>query len=105
MREVIRGLVLIGGILGLLGCASLPAQPDDVQPYALLVLPEAIRLLGFDAQNFDPRLRIREMRLTPGPHSLRLAYAGSSPQHADQQADPLRLDTQAGHQYLFEAKT
>lgn len=105
VQETLRWLMLIGGMLWPLGCATLPAQPGEAQPYALLVLPESIRLLALDAQSFDSRLRIREMRLTPGPHSLRLAYAGSSLQHAGQQADPFRLDTQAGHKYLFEAKT
>jgi hypothetical protein len=97
--------MLIGGILGLLGCATLPAQPDEAQPHALLVLPESIRLLALDAQSFDSRLPIKAMRVIPGPHSLRLAYAGGSLPHAGQQADPFRLDTQAGHTYLFEAKT
>ena len=105
MRKAIRGLVLIGVWLGLLGCATLPPQPDDVQPYALLVLPEDIRLLALDAQPFDPRLQIRAMRLTPGFHSLHLAYAGSSAPHAGQQAAPFRLEAQAGHKYVFEAKT
>jgi len=105
MREAIRGLVLIGVWLGLLGCATLPPQPDDVQPYGLLVLPEDIRLLTLDTQTFDSRLRISAIRVTPGPHSLRLAYDGSSAQHAGQQAEPFRLEAQAGHKYLFEAKT
>ena len=105
MREVIRGLVLIGAWLGLLGCATLPEQPGDVQPYALLILPESIRLLALDAQPFDARLRISDIRVTPGPHSLRFVYAGSSAQHAGQQVEPFRLEAQAGYKYLFEAKT
>ena len=105
MRVTRRWLILIGGILGLTSCATLPAQPDDVQPYAVLVLPEVIHLLALDAQPFDPRLRIGAIRVTPGLHSLRFAYVGSSPQHAGQQADPFRLEAQAGYKYLFEAKT
>jgi len=100
-----RLLVLIVGLLGLLGCATLPEQPGETQPYALIVLPEAIRLLALDTQTVDPRLRLREIRVTPGPHSLRFAYAGSSPQHAGQQADLFRLEVQGGYRYLFEAKT
>lgn len=106
MQKNIRYLVLIGAWLGLLGCATpLPEQPADAQPYALLVLPESIRLVALDTQTFDSRLRTREVRVSPGPHSLRLTYAGTSPSHAGQQADPFRLETQAGHQYVFEAKT
>src|SRR3989442_756002 len=105
MQEKIRGLVLIGGILGLLGCATLPEQPREAQPYALLVLPDAIRLLTLDVQTFDPRVRINLIRITPGLHSLRFAYVGSSAPHAGQQAEPFRLEAQAGHKYLFEAKT
>ena len=100
-----RWLILIGGILGLLGCATLPEQPGEAQPYALLVLPDAIRLLTLDVQTFDPRVQISEIRVTPGLHSLHFAYAGSSAPHAGQQAEPFRLETQAGHKYVFEAKT
>jgi hypothetical protein len=105
VREVMRWLILIGGIFGLLGCATLPEQPGETQPYALLVLPDAIRLQTLDVQTFDPRIRISAIRVTPGLHSLRFAYAGSSVQHVGQQAEPFRLEAQAGHKYLFEAKT
>ncbi len=105
MREALRWLILIGGIFGLLGCATLPEQPGEAQPYALLVLPDAIRLLTLDVQTFDPRVRISAIRVTPGLHSLHFTYAGSSAQHAGQQAAPFRLEAQAGHKYLFEAKT
>jgi hypothetical protein len=47
----------------------------------------------------------RVIRVTPGLHSLYFAYAGSSAQHAGQQADPFRLEAQAGYTYVFEAKT
>jgi hypothetical protein len=106
MQKKIRYLLLIGAWLGLIGCATtIPEQPGEVQPYALLVLPEAIRLVALDAQTFDARLRIREMRVSPGAHSLHLTYVGPSPSHAGQHADPMRLETQAGQQYVFEAKT
>ena len=105
VRETICWLILVGGIFGLLGCATLPEQPGEAQPYALLVLPDAIRLLTLDVQTFDPRFRISAVRVTPGLHSLRLAYVGSSASHAGQEAEPFRLEAQAGHQYLFEAKT
>ena len=109
MQGNLRWLALIAVWLGLMGCATthpdLPEQPAESQPYALLVLPDSIRLVALDARPFDQRLRIREMRLTPGPHSLRLAYVGNSPQHAGQQADPFQLEAQAGHKYVFEAKT
>jgi hypothetical protein len=98
-------VLLLGGTLGLLSCVTLPEQPGGAQPYARLVLPEAIRLVALDTQTFDPRARIREIQVAPGPHSLSFAYAGSSPQHAGQQADPFRLEVQEGHQYVFEAKT
>ena len=98
-------LMLIGGIVGLLGCATLPAQPGEAQPYALLVLPDAIRLLALDMQTVDPRIRTSAIRVTPGPHSLYFAYIGSSAPHVGQQAAPFRLETLTGHKYLFEAKT
>jgi hypothetical protein len=106
MRDTMRWLILIGGILGLLGCATLPEQPGQAQPYALLVLPpDAIRLMALDAQPVDPRARVDTLRVTPGLHSLRLVYIGSSASHAGQEAAPFRLEMQAGHKYLFEAKT
>ena len=97
--------LLLGGALGLLSCVTLPEQPGGAQPYARLVLPEAIRLVALDTQPFDPRVRIRAIQVTPGSHSLSFAYAGNSPQHAGQQNDPFRMEVQAGHQYVFEAKT
>ena len=99
-------VLILGGALGLLSCATLPGaeQPDAAQPYARLVLQEAIRFVGLDNQTFDSRVRIREVRLTPGPHSLRFAYVGSSLAHAGQQPEPFRLEAQAGHQYVFETK-
>jgi hypothetical protein len=98
-------VLLLGGTLGVLSCVTLPEQPGGAQPYARLVLPEAIRLVALDTQTFDPRTRMREIQVTPGPHSLSFVYAGSSPQHAGQQADPFRLEVQEGHEYVFEAKT
>ena len=99
-------ILLLGGTLGLLGCTLVrPEQPDMAQPHALLVFPEAIRLVALDTQNIDPRLRITTLRVSPGLHRLRLAYAGKSPQHVGQQIDPLCLETQAGQQYVFETKT
>ena len=105
MRAIMRWLLLIGGLLGLLGCATLPQQPGEAQPYALLVLPDAIRLLTLDVQTVEPRVRTSAIRVTPGLHSLYLAYVGSSTQHTGQQAEPFRLEAQAGYKYLFEAKT
>ena len=96
---------LLSGAFWLLSCVMRPEQPGEAQPYALVVLPQAIRLLALDTQTFDPRVRIQAIRVTPGPHSLRFAYAGSSPQHTGQQGDPFPLDTQAGHQFVFEPKT
>ena len=99
-------VLLVGVACGLLCCTTpLPEQPGGAQPYARLVLPDEIRLVALDTQAFDPRTRIREIQVPPGPHSLSFAYAGSSPQHAGQQADPFRLDAQEGQQYVFEAKT
>ena len=104
-RSVGWFVLLLGWALGLLSCVTRPEQPGGAQPYARLVLPEAIRLVALDTQTFDPRVRTREIQVAPGSHSLSFAYAGSSPQHAGQQADPFRLEVQAGHQYVFEAKT
>ena len=98
-------ILLLGSAYGLLSCLAPPAQPNGAQPYARIVLPEAIRLVALDNQTFDPRLRIREIQVTPGSHVLRFAYAGNSPQHAGQQHDPFQFEVQAGHQYVFEART
>jgi len=98
-------ILLLGVACGLLSCLASPEPPDGAQPYASIVLPEAIRLVALDNQTFDPRLRLREIRVTPGLHTLRFAYAGNSPQHAGQQNDPLQFEVQAGHQYVFEART
>ena len=98
-------ILLLAGAGGLLGCLTHPEQPAGAQPYARIVLPEAIRLVALDNQAVDPRLRIREIQVTPGSHTLRFAYAGNSPQHAGQQNNPLQFEVQAGHQYVFEART
>ena len=98
-------LLLLGEVLGLLSCAPLPTQPGETQPYALLVFPEAIRLIALDSQTIDSRVRIRAVRVAPGIHRLRMVYAGPSPQHAGQQNDPFCLDTHVGQQYLFETRT
>ena len=98
-------ILLLGGVLGLLSCTPLPEQPNNAQPYALLVFPEEIRLVALDTQNVDPRARIKDIRVTPGPHRLRFTYAGRSLQHVGQQIDPVCLETQAGHQYLFGTRT
>ena len=98
-------ILLLGGVLGLLSCTPLPKQPNNAKPYALLVFPEEIRLVALDTQNVDPRARIKDLRVTPGPHRLRFTYAGRSLQHVGQQIDPVCLETQAGHQYLFGTRT
>jgi hypothetical protein len=98
-------ILLLGVACGLLSCLAPPEQPNGAQPYGRIVLPEAIRLVALDNRTFDPRLRIREIQVTPGPHTLHFAYAGNSPQHAGQQHEPLRFEVQAGHQYVFEART
>ena len=61
--------------------------------------------MALDTQIVDPRARIKDIRVAPGPHRLRLTYAGRSLQHVGQQVDPICLETQAGHQYLFGTKT
>ena len=98
-------ILLLGGACGLLSCLAPPELPNGVQPYARIVLPEAIRLVALDNQTFDARLRIREIQVAPGSHILHLAYAGNSLQHAGQQHEPWRFEVQAGHQYVFEART
>ena len=81
-------ILLLGGVLGPLSCAPLPEQPNNAQPYALLVFPEEIRLVALDTQSVDPRARIKDIRVAPGPHRLRFTYAGRSLQHVGQQIDP-----------------
>ena len=51
-------ILLLGGALGLLSCIPWPEQPGDTQPYALIVFPEAIRLVALDTQTIDARARI-----------------------------------------------
>ena len=97
-------LWLLSVVCGLLSCVRPPAQPGG-QPYALVAWPQAMRLFGLDTQTFDYHTRLQEIRVPPGSHSLRFAYASSSPQHTGQQVVPFVLDTQAGHQYIFEPKT
>jgi hypothetical protein len=100
-------LVVLSTIGGLLSCATSPppAQPPTSQPYALIVLPGAIHLLGLDTQTFDWRMRVQAIRVTPGPHRLRLTYEGSSAPHRGQQDVVFLLETDAGHHYGFEPKT
>jgi hypothetical protein len=98
-------------LLWLAGCASIPPppQPQAAAPHALLQLPDTIHVLAIDKQTVDSRAQIRELRLTPGDHTLYLAYeavgVGDSPQHSGQQAAPFPLMAQAGMTYVFEAKT
>lgn len=109
MKGIVCCLVLIGCFVN--GCSLVPEpeQPASTQPYALLIFPETIRLLAFDGHNIDPRLRVRELRVTPGSHLLRWSYnaatAGGSLQHAGQENNPFPFETQAGFMYVFEAKT
>ena len=100
-------MVVLSSIGGLLSCATSPppAQPPTSQHYALIVLPGAIHLLGLDTQTFDWRMHVQAIRVTPGPHRLRLTYEGSSAPHRGQQDVTFLLETQAGHQYGFEPKT
>jgi len=100
-------LLLLSVTSGLLSCATLapPPQPSTSQPYARIVLPRAIHLLGLDTQTFDRLVYIQDIRVTPGLHSLRMAYEGSSNSHRGQQAVTFLLETRAGQQYDFEAKT
>jgi hypothetical protein len=75
----------------------------------VLVFPESINVLAIDGRTIDPRAQVQNLRVTPGAHVLRFSYSavgpGGSPQHAGQQAAPFPLEVQAGHKYLFEAKT
>ncbi len=107
LRRGLWCLVVLSSIGGLLSCATSPppAQPPTSQPYALIVLPGAIHLLGLDTQTFDWRMRVQAIRVTPGPHRLRLTYEGSSAPHRGQQDVVFLLETDAGHHYGFEPKT
>jgi len=100
-------LVVLSSMCVLLSCATSPppAQPPTSQPYALIVWPSAIHLLGLDTQTFDWRLRVQAIRVTPGPHRLRLSYEGSSDSHRGQQDVAFLLETQEGHYYGLEPKT
>jgi len=100
-------LVVLSSLCGLLRCATSPppAQPPMSQPYALIVWPSAIHLLGLGTQTFDWRLRVQAIRVTPGPHRLRMTYEGSSAAHQGQQEVAFLLETQAGHHYGLEPKT
>jgi hypothetical protein len=106
-RRFLWFLVLLSGACGLCRCTMLPAppQPTTAQPYALIVLPRALHLRGLDAQTFDARMSMQEIRVTPGPHRLRLTYEGSSPQHRGQQDVIFLLEIHAGHHYGLEPKT
>jgi len=100
-------LVVLSSMCWLLSCTTSPppAQPPTSQPYALIVWPNAIHLLGFDTQTFDWRMRVQTIRVTPGPHRLRMTYEGSSVSHRGQQDVAFLLETQAGHHYGLEPKT
>ena len=106
-RRYLWCLVLLSSACGLLSCSIQPPlpQPNAAQSYALIVLPSAIHLLRIDTQILPWQTRVQEMRVTPGPHSLRMTYEGSSLPHRNQQDMIFRLEAQAGHQYSFEAKT
>src|ERR1051326_3872285 len=107
LRRCLWCLVVLSSICGLVSCVTSPppAQPSTSQPYALIVWPSAIHLLGFDSQPFDWRMRLQAIRVTPGPHHLRLSYEGSSVAHRGQQDVTFLLETEAGHQYGLEPKT
>ncbi len=100
-------LVVLSSMCWLLSCTTSPppAQPPTSQPYALIVWPNAVHLLGFDTQTFDWRMRVQTIRVTPGPHRLRMTYEGSSVSHRGQQDVAFLLETQAGHHYGLEPKT
>ena len=107
LRRGLRWFVVLSVICGLLSCATFPppSQPPPSQPYALIVWPSAIHLLGLDTETFDWRLRVQALRVTPGPHRLRLTYEGSSAPHRGQQDVVFLLETHAGHHYSLEPKT
>jgi hypothetical protein len=107
IKTLLWCLVLLSSACGLLSCTtfSAPPQPNPSQPYALIVLPRAIHLLGVDAQTFAWQTHVQEIRVTPGPHRLRMTYEGSSLPHQGQQDVAFFLETQAGHRYGFEPKT
>lgn len=100
------------GILGLLclaGCIPSPPQPDVSAPYAVLEFPRAMQLIALDGHAIDDRLLLRDLRVTPGRHTLQFVYAAlgteGSRQHDRQHAAPFVLETQSGRTYIFEAKT
>ena len=98
-------ILLLWSGWGLLGCLPEPREPARGQPYAQLMFPDDVRLVFADTQSIDTRLRLRSLRLSPGLHRLRFAYAGRHPQYAGQGSAFLCLEIHAGQQYTFEAKT
>ena len=108
MARVWWGLCLLG-LFFLAGCLPTPPQPEVSEPYALLEFPRTIHLLAVDGQHLDERLFLRDLRVTPGRHTLHFAYNAhgteGSRQHDGQRIAPFILETQAGRVYLFEAKT
>jgi hypothetical protein len=108
-----RLTLLLGLYLWFLGAcaASLPEpeQPSAAAPHALIQLSAAAKLLAVDEQQFDTRMRIRTLRVSPGQHTLRFVHVAAGPDgstaHAGQHASPFILHTEAGMTYQFEAKT
>ena len=109
MRTKRHHVLFVVGLLSILGCASLPEQPATSSPYAVLSFPPTIQLLGLDAQQFDARFAVNTLRVSPGQHTLHLAYVTNSPgsgaMHRGQHAAPFTLEVQEGTTYHFVAKT
>jgi hypothetical protein len=97
------------GLFSICGCASLPEQPAISSPYAILSFPTTMQLLALDTQQFDSRFAVNALRVSPGRHTLQLAYTatgpGGSATHNGQHAAPFTVEVQEGRTYYFMAKT
>jgi hypothetical protein len=109
MRRIARTLCLAAGFLYIFGCATAPTPPEPAGPYATLELPAVIRVLAIDDRQIEGHSPMTTLRVAPGRHLLRFAYAAvgieASPEHDGQVAEPFPLDMHAGHTYRLIAKT
>jgi hypothetical protein len=109
VKETVRCLWLAIGLVYILGCATLPDQPEVSAPYAVLEFPASMQLLILDDQTVDSRTSVKTLRVSPGRHILHFVHINAgvdgSVEHAGQHAAPFTLDVHEGLTYHFESKT
>lgn len=109
MRYMLWALWLASGVLSVLGCATVPTEPEGGGAYAVIELPAVIRVLALDDRQVDHPAGMTTLHVSPGRHRLQFAYAAvgvnASPEHDGQVIDPFFLDVRAGHTYRLVAKT